>query len=119
MSVPALAGILLTQRGVTTSFQVLSGHEGLTPSARQVLLDRATLVVLMGVSMLATIAADALAQGVDPDLPVAIVENGATPRQRVTRAPLAAIAARAAEVGVLAPAVIVFGLVAAPGLLDG
>lgn len=119
MSVPALAGIPLTQRGVTTSFQVLSGHEGLTPSACQVLLDGATLVVLMGVSMLATIAADALALGVDPELPVAVVENGATPRQRVIRAPLATIAERAAEAGVQAPAVIVLGRVAAPGLLDG
>lgn len=119
MSVPALAGIPLTHRGVTTSFQVLSGHEGLTPAARQVLLDGATLVVLMGVASLPRIVADALATGVDPALPVAIVENGATPRQRVTRAALADVVDRAAEVGVRAPAVIVLGRVAAEGLLDG
>ncbi|WP_199424782.1 uroporphyrinogen-III C-methyltransferase [Actinotalea solisilvae] len=119
MSVPALAGIPLTHRGVTTAFHVLSGHEGLTASARETLLDGATLVVLMGVSMLPAMVADALAAGVDPDLPVAIVENGATPRQRVTRAPLRDVVARAADVGVRAPAVIVLGRVAAEGLLDG
>lgn len=119
MSVPALAGIPLTHRGVTTSFHVLSGHDGLTPAARQVLHDGATLVVLMGVSMLPEMVAEALADGVDPALPVAIVENGATPRQRVTRARLDEVVARAAEVGVRAPAVIVIGAVAAEGLLDG
>ena len=119
MSVPALAGIPLTHRGVTTSFHVLSGHDGLTPAARQVLHDGATLVVLMGVSMLPEMVAEALADGVDPALPVAIVENGATPRQRVTRARLDEVVARASEVGVQAPAVIVIGAVAAEGLLDG
>ncbi len=119
LSVPALAGIPLTHRGVTTSFHVLSGHEGLTPSARQVLLDGATLVVLMGVSTLPAMVAEALEAGVDPGLPVAVVEDGATPRQRVTRAALSDVVARAAEVGVRAPAVIVLGRVAAEGLLDG
>jgi uroporphyrin-III C-methyltransferase/precorrin-2 dehydrogenase/sirohydrochlorin ferrochelatase len=64
-------------------------------------------------------AAEALADGIDPALPVAVVENGATPRQRVTRGPLNEIVDRAAAVGVKAPAVIVFGGVAAEGLLDG
>ncbi|MBX9247069.1 uroporphyrinogen-III C-methyltransferase [Actinotalea ferrariae] len=118
MAVPALAGIPLTHRGVTTSFHVLSGHEGLTPAARQVLLDGSTLVVLMGVSTLPAMVADALASGADPDLPVAVVENGATPRQRVTHATLHDVVARATEVGVRAPAVVVMGRVAAEGLLD-
>ena len=72
----------------------------------------------MGVSLLAEMAGAALAAGVDPATPVAIVENGTTATQRVTRAPLARIAAVAAEVGVRSPAVIVLGAVAAEGLLD-
>ncbi len=60
----------------------------------------ATLVVLMGVSQLARITAQALGAGADPALPVAIVENGSTPRQRVTRAPLGEIVERAAQSGV-------------------
>ncbi|WP_024286401.1 uroporphyrinogen-III C-methyltransferase [Cellulomonas sp. KRMCY2] len=119
LSVPALAGIPLTHRGVTTSFHVLSGHDGLTAAARQALHDGSTLVVLMGVAMLAALVEDALRAGVDPALPVAVVESGATARQRVTRARLDGVVRRAAEVGVRAPAVIVLGRVAAEGLLDG
>ncbi|MGW6226468.1 hypothetical protein ACWFQT_05105, partial [Cellulosimicrobium cellulans] len=54
----------------------------------------------------------------DPALPVAIVESGSTPRQRVTRAPLGEIVERAAQSGVRAPAIIVVGDVAAEGRLD-
>ena len=119
LAVPAAAGVPLTHRGVTTSFHVLSGHDGLTAAARQVLRDGSTLVVLMGVQALPSLVSDALACGIDPALPVVIVERGATAEQRVTRARLDEIVGRAAEVAVEAPAVIVFGSVAAEGLLDG
>ncbi|MCU1431030.1 MAG: uroporphyrin-III C-methyltransferase [Actinotalea sp.] len=118
LAVPAAAGVPLTHRGLTTSFHVLSGHEGLTATARAALHEHSTLVVLMGVSALPGMVAEALADGVDPSLPVAIIENGATPAQRVTRARLDQVVERAAAVRVKAPAVIVMGAVAAEGLLD-
>ncbi|MCL3861618.1 uroporphyrinogen-III C-methyltransferase [Actinotalea sp. K2] len=119
LAVPAAAGIPLTHRGVTTNFLVISGHEGLSAAARQVLQDGSTLVVLMGVSSLPGLVAEALGCGVDPALPVAIVENGATPEQRVVRARLDEVVAAATAARVKAPAVIVLGEVAAEGLLDG
>jgi uroporphyrin-III C-methyltransferase / precorrin-2 dehydrogenase / sirohydrochlorin ferrochelatase len=120
LAAPAAAGIPLTHRGTTASFHVVNGHDGLDPAARMVVRERtATLIVLMGVSVLDAMAADLLAEGADPATPVAVVENGATDRQRVTRAPLDEIGARAREVGVRAPAVIVVGDVAAPDLLAG
>ncbi|WP_369824450.1 uroporphyrinogen-III C-methyltransferase [Cellulosimicrobium sp. CUA-896] len=119
LSVPALAGIPLTHRGTVAAFHVVSGHEGLDEASLVSVRDRAaTLVVLMGVSQLDRIAAQALDAGADPALPVAVVENGSTPRQRVTRAPLRDVAERAAQVGVRAPAIIVIGDVAAEGRLD-
>jgi uroporphyrin-III C-methyltransferase/precorrin-2 dehydrogenase/sirohydrochlorin ferrochelatase len=119
LAAPAAAGIPLTHRGTTAAFHVVNGHDGLDPAARLVVREgTATLVVLMGVSVLAAMAADLLADGADPATPVALVENGSTPQQRVTRARLGAIAERAAEVGVRAPAVIVVGAVAAAGLLE-
>jgi uroporphyrin-III C-methyltransferase/precorrin-2 dehydrogenase/sirohydrochlorin ferrochelatase len=119
LSVPALAGIPLTHRGTVAAFHVISGHEGLDDAALAGVRDRtATLVVLMGVSQLSRITAQALGAGADPALPVAIVESGSTPRQRVTRAPLGEIVERAAQVGVRAPAIIVVGDVAAEGRLD-
>ncbi|WP_426310492.1 uroporphyrinogen-III C-methyltransferase [Cellulosimicrobium sp. E-16] len=119
LSVPALAGIPLTHRGTVAAFHVVSGHDGLDAAALAGVRDRtATLVVLMGVSQLARITAQALGAGADPALPVAIVESGSTPRQRVTRAPLGEVVERAAQVGVRAPAIIVVGDVAAEGRLD-
>ena len=116
---PLAAGIPLTHRSTVAAVQVVHGHEALSSSALAALRESSlTLVVLMGVSLLAEMAGAALAAGVDPATPVAIVENGTTATQRVTRAPLARIAAVAAEVGVRSPAVIVLGAVAAEGLLD-
>ncbi|WP_156252998.1 siroheme synthase [Pseudactinotalea terrae] len=114
VSVPALAGMPLTHRGTVAAFHVIAGHAGLDDvSLACVREGAATLVVLMGVSQLNRIATQALAAGADPMLPVALVENGSTPQQRVTRAPLREIVARAAQVGVRSPAVIVIGEVAA------
>ncbi|MBD8080341.1 uroporphyrinogen-III C-methyltransferase [Cellulosimicrobium arenosum] len=118
LSVPALAGIPVTHRGTVAAFHVISGHDGLDDTALSCVRDRAaTLVVLMGVSQLARITAQALAAGADPSLPVAVVENGSTPRQRVTRARLDDVVRRAAEAGVRSPAVIVLGDVTADTLL--
>ncbi|WP_413450473.1 uroporphyrinogen-III C-methyltransferase [Georgenia phoenicis] len=114
LSVPALAGIPLTHRGTATAFHVVSGHDGLDEGALVSVRDRATtLVILMGVAQLPRLTAQLQGAGADPDLPVAVVENGSTPRQRVTRTVLRDLARRAAEVGVRSPAVIVVGEVAA------
>jgi uroporphyrin-III C-methyltransferase/precorrin-2 dehydrogenase/sirohydrochlorin ferrochelatase len=118
LSVPALADIPLTHRGTVAAFHVLSGHDGLDEAAVTCLKHRsATVVILMGVAMLERIVDQALSAGSDPALPAAIVENGSTPSQRVTRAALGDLVARAEQVGVRNPAVIVLGDVAAPGLL--
>ncbi|GAA1989561.1 hypothetical protein GCM10009718_28950 [Isoptericola halotolerans] len=125
LAVPALAGVPLTHRGTTTAFHVVTAH---TRSGEQELDDvavacvtqrAATLVILMGVSSLPAIVTRLLDAGADPDTPVAIVERGSTPEQRVTRVGLDLAAKRADELGVRAPAVIVVGDVAAEGLLEG
>jgi uroporphyrin-III C-methyltransferase/precorrin-2 dehydrogenase/sirohydrochlorin ferrochelatase len=123
VAVPGLAGIPLTHRGVTTGFHVVSGHCApgasdpqdtgpsrasdtsgpLDAAALSCVRDgAATLVVLMGVRSLG-----------------AIVENGSTPEQRVTRARLDEAADVATSRGVRSPAVVVIGRVAAEGLLEG
>ncbi len=72
VAVPAAAGIPVTHRGVSTGYLVVTGHDGLPPAALAALRDRsATVVVLMGVTMLPELASAALSAGVDPELPVA------------------------------------------------
>lgn len=127
LAAPALGGVPLTHRGTTTAFHVVTGHTREGSAAGAVLDDvsvacvtsrAATLVVLMGVAALPGLVRDALAGGVDPDVPVAVVERATLPDQRVTRAPLHEVAAVAAARGVRAPAVVVVGDVAAPRLLE-
>lgn len=106
VAVPAAAGIPVTHRGVARGFSVVTGHDELGG----VPLEAAhTLVLLMGVTRLAQTAAALLARGGDPGCPVAIIERGCTPQQRVTSAPLAEIAAAARARDVRAPAVVVIG----------
>jgi uroporphyrin-III C-methyltransferase/precorrin-2 dehydrogenase/sirohydrochlorin ferrochelatase len=118
LAVPGLAGIPLTQRGVSSSVLVSSGHAGADPAALAALAAGATLVLLMAVASLGEICAAAVGAGLDPDLQVAIVENGSLERQRVTHATLSTAAEVAARVGVRSPAVVVVGAVAAEGFID-
>ena len=94
LAVPVLAGIPLTQRGVSSSVLVSSGHAGAEPAALAALVQGATVVLLMAVATLGEICGAAVAAGADPDLPVAIVENGSLEGQRVTHATLATAAER-------------------------
>ncbi|MFI2105568.1 uroporphyrinogen-III C-methyltransferase [Isoptericola sp. NPDC019693] len=129
LAAPALAGVPLTHRGTTTAFHVVTGHtrEGVLGDGADVLDDvsvacvtsrAATLVVLMGVAALPGIVARLLDAGAAPGTPVAIVERGSLPDQRVTRVALDLAAKRAEEVGVRAPAVVVIGDVADEQLLE-
>jgi uroporphyrin-III C-methyltransferase/precorrin-2 dehydrogenase/sirohydrochlorin ferrochelatase len=106
ISVPAIAGIPVTHRGVATSFTVVTGHEAVRNLAGG--RDH-TVVILMGVSTLAESATALAAEGRGSDCPVAIIEDGFGPNQRVTIATLGTIASIAEATGVKAPAVIVIG----------
>ena len=106
VAVPAAAGIPLTHRGVAKAFTVVSGHEqipSLPPGSDH------TLVLLMGVSTLRDSASRLIAAGRPADCPVAIVERGFLPDQRVTFGTLADIADTALFRRVESPAVVVVG----------
>ncbi|WP_051274935.1 uroporphyrinogen-III C-methyltransferase [Cellulomonas sp. URHD0024] len=116
---PAAAGIPLTHRGTVGAVHVMNGHDGWSPAALLGLRERScTVVVLMGVSALPTLVRTALDDGIDPQTPVALIEEGSLPGQRVTRAVLSDVVDVAASAGVRAPAVLVLGAVAAEGLLE-
>jgi uroporphyrin-III C-methyltransferase / precorrin-2 dehydrogenase / sirohydrochlorin ferrochelatase len=114
ISVPALAGIPLTHRGVAHEAVIVSGH--LPPGHPESLVDwtalgrlTGTIVVLMGVQNLPVIAEVLRENGRAPGTPVAVVQDGSMPGERVTVSTLAEIAEVAAAAQVRAPAVIVVG----------
>jgi uroporphyrinogen III methyltransferase/synthase len=114
IGVPAYAGIPLTDRRMSSSFAVVTGHrgkavvderidwEGLARSAE-------TLVVLMGTAWLPDIVQRVIAGGRDPNTPAAVIERGTGPGQRVVVAPLHELAERVRVAGLRAPTVIVIG----------
>lgn len=116
VSVPELAGIPVTHRGMVQGFTVVSGHAG--PDDPRSTVDwgalargGTTLVVLMGVETLPAIARAVLADR-PAETPLACVMDGGLPSQRVVRTTLGVVAEHGTPEGVAAPAVTVIGQVA-------
>ncbi|WP_035306454.1 uroporphyrinogen-III C-methyltransferase [Actinokineospora inagensis] len=116
-SVPAVADVPVTHRGVAHEVVVVSGHIG--PDDPNTLTNWAalagltgTIVVMMGVDKLAAIAKTLVAGGRDAATPVAVIQEGTTRTQRVVRSTLDEIAADVLAAGIRPPAVTVIGPVA-------
>ena len=108
-SVLGLAGIPPTFRGIADGFAVVTGHlrdesEGIDWS-KYAAVD--TLIILMGVRTRAQIARELIRHGRPSCQPVAFVERGATPDERVVVATLGEVADGLVEVE--NPAVFVAG----------
>ncbi|GFE74789.1 MULTISPECIES: uroporphyrinogen-III C-methyltransferase [Novosphingobium] len=72
-----------------------------------------TLVIFMGIATSAQIAEKLMADGLAPDVPVAVIENATRSAMRVLRGPLAGLADLIADAKVQSPALIVIGHVTA------
>ena len=72
-----------------------------------------TLVIYMGVKTAPQIAEKLMADGLAPDMPVAVIENGTRPEQRVLRGMLAGLPDLVEAEAVVSPALIVIGEVTA------
>ena len=113
-AVPALAGIPVTHRGLSQGVAVVSGHVAPDDPRSEVDWDALatsglTIVVLMGVATLGSIAEALVAAGLPADTPAACIADGASPKQRSVRAPLSQIASAADEGGFAPPAITVIG----------
>jgi uroporphyrin-III C-methyltransferase len=111
MAVPAYAGIPLTHRKLASSFAVVTGHEARKPNSS---IDWAklatgvdTLVILMGLTNLASIVNKLIAHGRAPRTPVAVIRSGTTIAQESVIGTLADIVEKSALVE--PPALIVIG----------
>jgi uroporphyrinogen III methyltransferase/synthase len=115
---PAYAGIPVTHREGASAVAFVTGHED--PAKPESALDwtalaafPGTLIVYMGVRQLRAIAGQLIAAGRPESEPAALVERGTWPDQRAVVATLATIADVAEGERIRAPAIAVFGPVAA------
>jgi uroporphyrinogen III methyltransferase / synthase len=109
IAVPAYAGIPVTQRGISTSFTVVTGHESDANSEMDwdVLTGTGTVVFLMGVKHLAEITSQLLAHGRKANTPAALIEQGTTKNQVVLCGTLENITQQADQIK--PPAILVVG----------
>lgn len=111
LAVPAYQNIPLTKRGSSESFWVITGTTKAHKMSNDIKLaakSNATVVVLMGMSKLSEIVQSFINEG-KSDLPVAIIQNGTTPEEKVGIGKVATIIAVVKEKQLSNPAIIVFG----------
>ena len=118
ISVPAVAGIPVTHRGVAHEFTVVAGH--IPPDHDDTLVDwdalarlRGTVVLLMAVQNMPAIAARLVAAGRPGTTPVAVISEGTMPGERTLLSTLAEVAADLEREAVRPPAIVVVGDVVA------
>jgi uroporphyrin-III C-methyltransferase/precorrin-2 dehydrogenase/sirohydrochlorin ferrochelatase len=112
----AYAGIPLTHREHSASVRFVTAHcrESVDATDWQALAaGRETLAVYMGVAMLPELRHALLKHGRRADTPVALIENGSRPQQRVVVGTLEALESLASAHAVRAPALLIVGDVAA------
>jgi uroporphyrin-III C-methyltransferase / precorrin-2 dehydrogenase / sirohydrochlorin ferrochelatase len=118
ISVPAVAGIPVTHRGVAHDFVVISGH--LPPDHEGSLVDwdavaalRGTVVLLMAVKNLPVIANRLVEGGRKAETPVAVIAEGTMPGERTVLSTLGEIEQDMVRERVRPPAIVVVGDVVA------
>lgn len=108
----AYAGIPLTHRDYAQTVRFVTGHlkNGVVDlNGVEYLNDNETLVIYMGLVGLGQITEHLLAAGRDPETPVALVQQGTTPHQKVVEGSLASIVKNVAEQEVKPPTLIIIG----------
>jgi uroporphyrin-III C-methyltransferase len=113
LAASAELGVSLTQRGVARNVAFVTARVGAGEAEHDWAKNVAaadTAIIYMGAGQAAEIAATLIARGVPRDTPAAIVENASLPGVRRYTMPLAELA-RAAELGISGPAVIMLGRV--------
>lgn len=111
ISVPAYAGIPVTQRGITTSFRVVTGHEAPSKKISQIewetFLNDETIIFLMGLHNIELITSKLMGLGKRKDYPCAVISKGTTPEQQTVVGTLENIVEKSKDLP--SPAIIVVG----------
>jgi uroporphyrinogen III methyltransferase/synthase len=115
LAVPAYNGIPVTHRDFCSSLHIITGHkrEGkkYDINFRALVETKGTLVFLMGVTALGDICQGLLENGMDPDMPAAILQKGTTAGQKRIVATVSTLKEEVEKQGIETPAIIVVGKV--------
>ncbi len=114
----ASAGIPLTHRGLSQSVAFITAHGQSSVDALDwpsLARDRQTLAFYMAVSRFPDLMNNLVNNGRSVDTPVAIIEKGTTPEQRVVRGKLGQLTMLAEAHRIVPPAMLIVGEVAALG----
>jgi len=114
VGVPTNAGIPVTHRGVAQDFHVVSVHvppgdERSTVDWDALAASTGTLVLLMALERIDTIADTLIRNGRNPGTPVSVIADGTLPTQRTISTTLENVAGLVAEEGIRPPALVVIG----------
>ncbi|EOC0235311.1 siroheme synthase CysG [Cronobacter sakazakii] len=107
------AGLPLTHRDYAQSVRLITGHlkNGGEFDWHNLAAEKQTLVFYMGLNQAAAIQEKLIEHGMDPQMPVALVENGTSVKQRVVAGVLTELGALAQRVE--SPSLIIVGRVVA------
>ena len=111
----AYAGIPLTHRDLAQSVRFVTGHtkndDGLDLNWRSLADPYTTLVIYMGLSNIKEITKQLIAHGLSRGTPVAVINKGTRPDQKVILSELSALAQDLAHVKLTGPTLLVVGKV--------
>lgn len=112
----AYAGIPLTHRDHAQSLRFVTAHCAKSEDSldwQQLAAEKQTLAVYMGVASLERLQDKLIAHGRDANTPIALIENGSRPEQRVVVGTLENLSQRALQHEIKSPALLIIGEVAA------
>jgi uroporphyrin-III C-methyltransferase len=110
------AGIPLTHRRFASSVVFVTGHEDFEKSKEAVRWKNLakstdTIVVMMGLSRLGIICKELVSGGMDKKTPVAVIQDGTTPKQKMIIGTVTNIAQKVTRAKIEPPSIIIIGKV--------
>jgi len=110
------SGIPLTHRDYASSVVFVTGHEDAKKTKTSVKWKKLatsvdTIVIMMGLSRLEKICKELVSGGLDKKTPVAVIQNGTTPKHRMIMGNLSDISHKVHQAKIKPPSIVVVGKV--------